>query len=270
MKHPTKTHWSATILTAMSFAIASGAHAAISVGTDLGGGALQDVAYGLTGNVSQITPLLYIQEFASTVPAAAQVLGTEIGFTPVLTPGASMGMPSVLGISYQFTNNSATTTFNDLRFMLVVQPDGDGRAVTPTWEDLVGESWGPAIAGDPDAREVRALLPDLSNSLVATLPSSSAVVDATNPCVGACDAEFALQWNRATLAPGETWNIYVKLVDDAALVGDGRHLVATSANTAGTQLFVGNVQLVPEPGTWALLLAGLSLVAVQGIRSKRA
>lgn len=79
-----------------------------------------------------------------------------------------------------------------------------------------------------------------------------------------------MQWNRASLAPGETWTVNLRLVDDAALVAGGRYLHATAADGSGTEFFVGNIQLVPEPEAWMLMLGGLTLLGAGALRRKAA
>ncbi len=68
------------------------------------------------------------------------------------------------------------------------------------------------------------------------------------------------------LGAGETWNINVTLIDDPSLVVGGRYLTATSLGPNGTQIIFGNPQLVPEPETYAMLLAGLGLLAFLRMR----
>lgn len=245
---------------------ATPASAAITIGTDLGGGDLLNVGYGTTGIASMVRPLLFVSQLADTQVAATQAgTTTDLDFSPSVTGAGT----SMLDLVYNFSNIGTTTTFTDLRFMLNVQPDGDGAVSFPTFMDNVTESWGAKIAGDPDGREVA--LFDLTTPLVNQMQIANGLTDGANACGAApCDADFGLQWNRASLAPGETWSIHVKLVDDPSLVGPGgRYLVATSANTADTQLFVGNIQAVPEPETYAMMFGGLGLLGLQLARRRR-
>ena len=73
---------------------------------------------------------------------------------------------------------------------------------------------------------------------------------------------MALQWNRASIAPGETWTVSFLLVDDPSLVAGGRYLRSTSLAAGANSLIFGNPVLVPEPGTYALLFAGLGVLAL--------
>jgi hypothetical protein len=250
--HPIR-RFARTAALALSLLPAGTAFAALSIGTDLGGGSLQNVGYGSTGLASQVSPLLFVKELASTQPPVVQVSGTPLTYSASYSGAGT----SVLDLTYTIANTSASASFTDLRFMLDTQPDG-----SPSFRDVVSESWGAKIAGDPDARQVQDLLPDLSNALLTSMAAGNGVIDGSNPCVGACDADFGLQWNHATLGPGESWTINVKLVDDPSLVIGGRYLMATSFDTAGTQLVFGNAQLVPEPQTFALLAAGLLMTVV--------
>jgi hypothetical protein len=247
-------------LAAACFIPAGGAFAAISIGTDLGGGSFQNVGYGATGVASQVSPFLYVKELASTQAPPTQVSGTALTYNATFSGAGS----SALEIVYTLQNTGGSA-FTDLRFMVNAQADGSG-----SFNDTATEAWGAAIAGDPDKRQIQSIL-DFPNDTLATLiPVNNGVTEGPNPCVAACDVDLGLQWNRATLGAGETWTIRVKLVDDPALVIGGRYLTATSADTAGTALVFGNPTLVPEPQTYALVLAGLGLISWLRMRRRDA
>jgi hypothetical protein len=256
-------------LLAASLLPAGAALAAISVGTDLGNGALLDLDYGATGNVTQVTPLLFFSEVAGTQPPQAAIGGIPwLSFNAVVSGQGT----SVLDMTFTLSNTSAgADVATDLRFMVIAQPDGDGQlGLGASFLDAVSESWGAPIAGDPNARQVVPLLFDLSNSMVGSAAAANGLSDGLPPaaCIGGavCDTEFGLQWNLPSLGAGETWTVNVKLVDDPSLVIGGRYLLATSADTADTALFFGNVHVIPEPQTYAMLLAGLGLLAFLRMR----
>jgi hypothetical protein len=81
---------------------------------------------------------------------------------------------------------------------------------------------------------------------------------------------MALQWNLPSIAPGETWTVSFLLVDDPALVVGGRYVQSTSLGSSGQQLVFGNPLLVPEPGTYVLMLAGLGTLLLAARRSRSA
>jgi hypothetical protein len=72
---------------------------------------------------------------------------------------------------------------------------------------------------------------------------------------------MALQWNKASIAGGETWTVSFLLTDDPSLAGSGRYLQSSSLGN-GQSLIFGNPVPVPEPGTYALLFAGLGMLAL--------
>ncbi|MFO1319682.1 MAG: PEP-CTERM sorting domain-containing protein [Burkholderiales bacterium] len=257
MRNPLKSNRPRAIVLALASLGTGHAGAALTVeaGDNLGGGTFEKIAYGLTGEIGQISPLLFaIDPFGSSLSGGAQPPGTQVSGTALdfTTAVATSHGGAVVDITYAFRNTGAAGNFTDLRLLIDVQPDG-----SPSFSDKVSESWGAPIAGDPDRRQITDF--GLSPSLSA-MQTNSAATDARNDCAGACDADFGLQWNRATLKPGETWTVTLRLVDDPSLVTGGRYLQAVSADTANTALIVGNAQLVPEPGTWAMLAAGLGML----------
>lgn len=87
-------------------------------------------------------------------------------------------------------------------------------------------------------------------------------------CVaGACDADI-LGWRLQDLAAGQAASFRIgagaRSATYALLLGDDRAVGA--AASLQQRMLTLNVSAVPEPGTWALLLAG---VAVVGVRARR-
>lgn len=239
-------------LTALALVAPVPAAAALN-GSDPGDGSFSNLAYGLTGNAF-VTPFLFVGELGATDTPTSLLLGV-----PNLTysfTASGLGT-SVVEATYSFTAHAASWT--TLRFMLDVQADGNS-----SFSDIAGERWLTKIDGDPDKRQVS----DFSVSPLGTqITTFNSLTDGAPVC-NPCDFDGALEWDRASLAPGQTWTINVKLVDDPSLVlpGPGRHLSATSALAGGTTLIFGNPQLVPEPQTYAMLLAGLGLLAFLRMR----
>jgi hypothetical protein len=244
----------AAALTALALLAPLPAGAAIN-GSDPGDGSFSNLGYGLTGNAF-VTPFLFVGDLAATDTPTSLLLGVA----NLTYSAAASGLgSSVVEVAYSFTNNSDSFTWTTLRFMLDVQADGN-----LSFSDVAAQSWEAPIAADPDKRQVSDFL---ANPLATQIVSNNGLIDAAPAC-NPCDFDGGLEWDLATLGPNQTWTINVKLVDDASLVlaGPGRYLSATSSEAAGTTLIFGNPQLVPEPETYALLLAGLGLLAFQRMR----
>ena len=242
---------------AASCALAIPALANISgTDTDLNGDFNGGLSYGSTG-VAFVSALLYVGDLASTQQPKDQVLGTSLGYSYSVI---GLGSP-VVDIVYSFTNGLADT-WTDLRFMVNVQPDGSN-----SFSDTVSEHWLAKQALDPnepDRREVQ----DFAFNLKSSMQATHRVNNGTNGCGGAaCDADTALEWDLPSLAPSASWEVRLRLVDDPSLLtGNGRYLQVTSANSAGTVLYIGNPTLVPEPESYAMLLAGLGVLGFMRIR----
>ncbi len=216
-------------------------------------GAFADLRYGPTGaGMAFVSPRLFVSQFGNTLPPPAQVLGTDLSFEYSFQ---GLGTPRFV-VHYGIRNQSAADTFTDLRFILNVEPSGSG-----SFLDTVTQTWGAKGPLDPDAREIAPFSDNPATNLLARSETNNGVNDGANGCgAGACDADFALQWNRASLAPGETWNVDVELSDSAGTPAAMRFLRATSVDNPGTML---TVSAVPEPQTYALFGAGLALLLLR-------
>lgn len=228
-------------------------------------GSFTDIAYG-NGGAAFITPFLYSSDLGSTQAAGTQVLGAGIDYSYSFSGNGT----SQLDLAYSFTNVREPTALfpsvTDARFILSVLAMGDALQFFPT--DLASQSWPAKAAGDPDKRQIQDLNAGALNNLIVT---NNGLVDGANNCGAGCIATLGLEWDLALLAPGETWDIHVRLLDDATFVTGGRYLRADSLDIPGNLLLVGNPTLViPEPHTYALLLAGLALLGLRRRPLRRA
>jgi hypothetical protein len=251
----TMRHLTAAAVAALVCAGPAGAAITLPGGDTLSNGDFAAFSYGETGS-AYVSTLLSVSGLLGVQQPALQVTGTTLDYSYSGPNG--LGSP-VVRIEYSFTN-SGLDPWSDLRFMVNVQPDGD----FATFEDIAGWNWPAASPGDPDRRQIGVFVVD---PVLSQMQANNGVLDGVDTCGGTCDADFGLEWRRATLAAGETWTIGLTLVDDPTLVIGGRYLSARSAaNPTTTHLVVGNPQLVPEPRTYALLLAGLGLLAFMRMR----
>jgi hypothetical protein len=222
------------------------------------------ITYGNGGEVFELSPWLSVAGLGN--PDAAK---TVLNRNPLLqfSHSFSGSGTGTLTLEYRIANTSATESFDSLRFMLFANPDGD----TQQFADRIGETWGAAGAGEAARRETQAL-PALDNIqsrflLNANLTDGAPAAD----CAGAagCDATFAMQWNLATLGPQQVFVLRIGLSDTGQALSS-RFLTASALNSPATELtFSGayTVGVVPEPGTVAMLLAGLA--AVGGVARRR-
>jgi len=91
-------------------------------------------------------------------------------------------------------------------------------------------------------------------------------------CVaGACDADI-LGWSLQDLPAGQAASFHIgagaRSATYALVLGDDRAVGAAASLRQRTLML--NVSAVPEPGTWALLLAGVAVVGVRARRMARA
>jgi hypothetical protein len=215
-------------------------------------GSFQGLTYGSSG-AADLMPLLYIGDFASTLPPLTQISGTLLDF-PIPTPAFGS---SAVSITYSITNNESLP-YNDLRLMLNLHAKGQPAAL-----DL-GAAQGLGGPGSPDAHQIFDFNAPGDKPLqrITTANGLNGTIAPDCASVTGCFTDLALQYNRAQLGPGETWTVSVMLVDDPSLVAGGRYLVAETLGSGGDQIFFGNVTLVPEPQTYAMLLAGIGVLAL--------
>lgn len=244
---------------AAALVVAGAAQAAVGPAAVAGpGGGMQDIGYGFGGNVYQLEPMLFVQGLGSAGnPLAVTALNPALTFSYMV---AGAGTPLMI-IDYRVQNVSAVESFNQLRFMLFANPDGDPVA----FADVLSETWGPRLAGDPDLREGRAFNPvDTILDHITLTGNLSEGYDAA--CLGSpgCDATAGLQWNAALLGPGETFSIVVGLSDNGQHLSS-RWVDVTAVNTANTVLTlsgIANIIPVAEPGSGWMLAAGLAALGV--------
>lgn len=212
-----------------------------------------NIAYGNGGDIYELQPYLYVNGLGGA-SAAATVAARNTALSFSFT---SFSLDArMLVLQYTLSNLSTVESFDQIRFMVWANPDGDPFV----YADTVSEKWGAALAGDPVRRESMALGVDnipsgfvLNNNLTDGAPAGD--------CASAagCDATFALQWNTPTLAPMTRFVVQLGLSDDGRALSS-RYLTATAVNTPDTVLTfsgTGVVTAVPEPSAWALLLCGL-------------
>jgi hypothetical protein len=256
---------SAAALAAAGLAAALPASAAVNVVNPPNSfGDHAGITYGSGGEVFELSPWLSVAGLGN--PDAAK---TVVNRNPLLEFGHSFSGSGTgtLTLEYRIANKSTSESFNTLRFMLFANPDGD----TQVFADRIAETWGAALPGEAVRRETQAL-PALDNIQSRFLLNANLTDGApASDCAGAagCDATFAMQWNLGTLGPQEVFILRVGL-SDAGQALSSRHLTATALNSPATELtFSGayTVGVVPEPGTVAMLLAGLAAVA--GVARRR-
>ena len=248
----------ALMVAALGLPFASMANITLPGGDATLDGAFADMRYGTSGSgTAFVTPRLFISQFGNTLPPFQQVVGTDLGFQYSLE---GLGTPNLL-LHYVLRNNSSADNFTDLRFIVNVEPSGPG-----SFLDTVTESWGTKGPFDPDAREIAPYSATPAANLLNRSENNNGVSNGVNAC-GAppCDADFALQWNRAALAPGQTWNIDIQLSDSAAIPPTQRFLRAASVDSATTLL---TVSAIPEPSEYLLFSAGLAALILR-LRKRR-
>jgi hypothetical protein len=233
-------------------------------GDTLLNGAFINLSYGNSGTAA-LSPLLFVGELANTLPPDTQVATTNLSYGYNLT---GSGTP-LFSVTYSITNIDILP-FSDLRFMIVAQPDGGARRPIPSELDQASEGGFalPKAPGDADKRELFSRSP--ATFLVNKTASGNGVADGANNCAPAgCNLDMALEWDLAVLNPNETWKIKVNLTDDPNVAAT-RCVRATSVGPADSVLtLTGNAELVPEPSTYAMLVAALGLMGFAGYYRRR-
>lgn len=221
-------------------------------GDNLLNGAFNQLSFGAAGRAN-VAPLLYFDDKGDTAPPSTAIVGY-----PELTYGyeiSGLGT-SIATITYSITNDEFSAgPYNDLRLMVATRVKGDPAAL-----DTAGAVGFGGAAGPGQAVQFRILDVAAGDPLVQIINADN--LDGSNACGAGCFPEMALQWNRASLSSGETWTVSFQLIDDPSLVSGGRYLQSTSLGAGAASLIVGNPVPVPEPGTYAMLFAGLGLLAL--------
>ena len=245
--------------------LANAAQAAVGPpGATSTNGSMDNIGYGSAGNIFQLQPMLFVQGLGSASdPLSVVTLNPLLQFSFAVAGAGS----SLMTIDYRITNNSNSESFNQLRFMLFANADGDA----VNFLDRVAETWGAQAVGDPARREGREFV-DPSNTLLSKFQVNANLTEAFDGCLSGvgCDATVGLQWNAALLGPQQSWLVRVGLSDN------GQHLssrfldivAVDSPDTTLTLSGVASITTVPLPLSG--LLFGSGLVALLARIRRRA
>lgn len=219
-------------------------------------GEFDEINYGETG-LAYIKPFLYVGDLAATDSPGSHATVTNLDYSYQFSGEGT----SMMKISYVIKNMDPAA-FTDLRFFVDVQADG-----SDSFNDIAKLTWPTKGANDPDHFQV---VDWLSVDLPTEIVFSNRLND-TNACGNAvCDVDFGLQWNLASLDPGQTWQITLGLSDDGSSLS-GRMLQAISADTANTILTASGTAtatVVPLPASAILMTTGLLGLAGMGRRPR--
>lgn len=236
--------------------------------TDLGNGDFNYIHYGAAqdGAVFQINALFYAGDGLETQQIKQRVFTLPDFKFDANGVGPTGAGTALSEYDYRITNVGAVA-HNDLHFMAVLGVDGN----PDTLKESVAETWGAEQAGDPVKREVSdwdGTVEHALNSLVVTRAAAGLIdggVPAACQAPSVCDTFVALQWNVATLNPGDSFLVRLGLSDNGQHLSS-RYLTISADPTNGINNALtvsGTVAVtpaVPEPGSVALLLAGLGVI----------
>jgi len=247
-----------SVLLVLAMLPASGAMSAVMLGTDLGDGSFNDINYGdpaATG-LAYVAPTLYAGGLIDSPPIIDTITTLSYGYSV-----SGLGS-NLMEVTYSITNDDIAN-FDDLRFIVKVDPNGNLFVDPGGYTDTASVTWPAKVDGDPDHYQVAEY--DLFGGLQDDIFANNGLND-TNTCPGGtCDVDFALQWNLASLAPGETWNITIGLSDDGSTLST-RYLQAFSADGPDTSLtFSGMAMVAAIPLPASIYLLGSGLVGLAGI-----
>ena len=252
------------------------AHAVVSApGVDDGNGNYFNISYGEAGdgNVFQLESLLYPGDGLDTQQIKTRVFTLPDFKFDAISVGPTGSGTGLQEYDYRITNVGAIA-HNDLRFMVVLGVDGN----PTTLKESVAETWGAAQPGDPTRRQTQDW-DGASNALDPWILGKGApgpdgaTVPSTCKAPAVCDTFVGLQWDVATLNPGDSWLVRVGLSDNGQHLSS-RYLTITADPTGGVSnalIFSGTSAVtpaVPEPSQLALLLAGLGAMGVTAWRRR--
>lgn len=247
----------AALVAALGVATAARAAVGAPATTSVNGG-MDNIGYGTGGNIFQLQPMLFVAGLGSANdPLSIVTLNPLLAFSFAVA-GAGTGL---MTIDYRITNTSNSESFDQLRFMLFANPDGDSL----NFLDRVVQTWGAQGVGDPERREGREFV-DPSNTLLSKFRVNGNLIEAFDGCLSGvgCDATVGLQWNAAQLGPQQSLLVRIGLSDNGQHLSS-RFLDVIAANSTDTTLTlsgVASITAVPVPLSGALFSAGLlALVA---------